>query len=251
MDPEHHPAMAVSMATDVGRVRKNNEDFVGVGRVVRNGLDYSIWVVADGVGGGPDGEKASQLAVEAVIDHVTRTGWTDPATALTQAFGIANERVYEITGNGAAATTMVAALASDVDGSVIVANVGDSRAYVVSNGQAHPVTDDHSLVAERVAAGRISAEEERSAPDRNILTRGVGSEPDLDVDVFGPMPLPAGQRLVLCTDGVHGMIDDRAIGRISARMPIAHSAQALVDAAVEAGGGDNATALVGGYPDPR
>jgi protein phosphatase len=235
------------MATDVGRVRQNNEDYVQAEQVVRDGRRYSLWAVADGVGGGPQGERASRAAVEAVVAFITHEDWDDPATALAQAFALANRDVYEITGHGAAASTMVVALVSEPDCLVTIGNVGDSRAYVVSGYEARPVTDDHSVAGERVAAGQITAFEARTAPDRNVLTRSVGSEMDVAVDLFGPRRLGRGERLILCTDGIHGMIDDEAIGRIVGNCQIADCATALVAAAVEAGGRDNATALVGGH----
>jgi protein phosphatase len=237
----------VAIATDVGRVRRNNEDYVQAERFVRDGRRYSMWAVADGVGGGPQGERASRTAVETVVDYLAHEPWSDPAAALTEAFALANRNVYEITGEGAAASTLVVALLSEPEGVVCIANVGDSRAYFVAGGEARPITDDHSIVAARVAAGQITAAEARTAPDRNVLTRSIGSEPEVLVDVFGPRQLQPGERLVLCTDGVHGMIDDSAISRIASSLPIGQSAGALVAAAVEAGGHDNATALVGGY----
>jgi protein phosphatase len=239
--------LSVAVATDVGRVRHNNEDYVQAERIVRDGRRYSMWAVADGVGGGPQGERASRTAVETMVDYLAREPWTDPSVALTEAFALANRNVYEITGEGSAASTMVVALISEPEGVVCIANVGDSRAYIVTGGEARPITDDHSIVAARVAAGQITAAEARTAPDRNVLTRSVGSETDVLVDIFGPRQLQPNERLVLCTDGVHGMIDDAAIGRLGGGLPIAESAGALVTAAVEAGGRDNATALVGGY----
>jgi len=242
------PAMiAVSIATDIGRVRRNNEDCVQAERVIHDNLRFSLWAVADGVGGGPQGELASRAAVESIIDYLTHEPWTDPATALSEAFAVANHNVYAITGEGAAASTMVAALVTEPDGLACIANVGDSRAYVVLDGEVRQITDDHSVVAARVAAGQITAEEARTAPDRNVLTRSVGSETEVKVDVFGPRQLQLNERLVLCTDGVHGMIDDATLGRLASDLPIAGCAGALVAAAVEAGGRDNATALVGGY----
>jgi protein phosphatase len=236
-----------SLATDVGRVRHNNEDYVQAERILRENRRYALWAVADGVGGGPQGEKASKTAIETVVDYLVHEPWDDPALALTQAFALANRNVYEITGEGAAASTMVAALVAEPEGVVTIANVGDSRAYIVLNGEARPITDDHSIVAARIAAGQITALEARSAPDRNVLTRSIGSETEVLVDVFGPRQLQLPERLVLCTDGVHGMIDDAALGRIAGSLPITECASALVAAAVEAGGRDNATALVGGY----
>ena len=240
-------ALQVSVATDVGRVRHNNEDYVQAERVVRDGRRYSMWAVADGVGGGPQGERASRAAVETVVDYLAHEPWTDPSVALTEAFALANRNVYDITGEGAAASTLVVALVSEPEGMVCIANVGDSRAYLVSAGQLRQITDDHSIVAARVAAGQLTAEEARTAPNRNILTRSIGSETEVLVDVFGPRQLQPNELLVLCTDGVHGMIDDPEIGRIASGWPIGQSAGALVAAAVEAGGKDNATALVGGY----
>jgi protein phosphatase len=236
-----------SLATDIGRVRHNNEDFVQAERILRENRRYAVWAVADGVGGGPQGEKASKTAVETLIDYLVHEAWDDPAQALTQAFALANHNVYEITGEGAAASTMVAALVAEPEGVVTIANVGDSRAYIVLNGEARPITDDHSIVAARVAAGQITAVEARTAPDRNVLTRSIGSETEVLVDLFGPRQLQLPERLLLCTDGVHGMIDDATLGRIAGSLPITECASALVAAAVEAGGRDNATALVGGY----
>ena len=240
----------VAVATDVGRVRHNNEDYVQAERIVHDGRRYSMWAVADGVGGGPQGEKASRMAVETIVDYLAHEPWTDPSIALTEAFALANRNVYEITGDGAAASTLVVALVAEPEGVVCIANVGDSRAYMAVAGQLRQVTDDHSIVAARVAAGQLTAEEARAAPNRNILTRSIGSEAEVLVDVFGPRQLQPNEVLILCTDGVHGMIDDAEIARIASTFPIGQSAGALVAAAVEAGGRDNATALVGGYAQP-
>jgi serine/threonine protein phosphatase PrpC len=237
----------VSVATDVGRVRRNNEDYVQAERIVHDGRRYAVWAVADGVGGGPHGERASRTAIETVVDYLTHEEWTDPSAALTAAFALANRNVFEITGEGAAASTLVVAVVSEPEAVVSIANVGDSRAYIVAGGEARQITDDHSIVAARVAAGQITAAEARTAADRNVLTRSVGSESDVLVDVFGPRQMQPNERLVLCTDGVHGMIDDAEIGRLVSSLPIGQCAGALVAAAVEAGGRDNATALVAGY----
>ncbi|HEX7592518.1 MAG TPA: protein phosphatase 2C domain-containing protein [Candidatus Limnocylindrales bacterium] len=241
------PGITFSLATDVGRVRRNNEDFGQAERVLRGNQRYSLWAVADGVGGGPQGERASRVAVETVVDYIVHEEWHDPATALSQAFALANRNVYEITGDGAAASTMVAALVSEPERMVTIANVGDSRAYIVVGERVQPITDDHSIVAALVAAGEMTAVEARTAPDRNVLTRSIGSEMEVPIDLFGPRQLALDERLILCTDGVHGMIDDETIGRVAGTHEIPDCAAALVAAAVEAGGRDNATALVGGY----
>jgi serine/threonine protein phosphatase PrpC len=241
------PSLQVSTATDRGLVRPNNEDYVKVQTVALADRRLSIWAVADGVGGGPQGERASSMAVETVMEYLSSTSWSDPLVALKDAFALASRDVYEITGDGAAATTLVVALLLEPDGLVALANVGDSRAYLVTGGRAWQITRDHSLVSARVAAGLITAEEARTASDRNVLTRSVGSEAAVEVDVFGPRQLHLDERLVLCSDGIHGMIEDPLIGQLAGGLPIAASAAALVAAAVEAGGRDNATALVGGF----
>ena len=241
------PVVLVSTATDVGRVRHNNEDYVKAERITRDDRHFRIWAVADGVGGGPQGERASLTAVETVVDYLANEPWSDPSVALSAAFSLANSNVFEITGVGATASTLVVALVSETDRMVAIANVGDSRAYLVTDSVAWQITHDHSIVAARVAAGQLTAAEARTAPDRNVLTRGIGSEREVQVDVFGPRQLQPNQRLVLCSDGVHGMIEDSVIGQLGGGLAIAECAGALVAAAVEAGGRDNATALVAGF----
>lgn len=190
-------ALQVSTATDVGRVRRNNEDYVAADHVTAaDGQTFGLWVVADGVGGGPHGERASRLAVETIIDHLAHQRWTDPAQALSEAYALANERVYGLSGEGAIATTLVAALVSKSDGRVFIANVGDLRAYLVSAGEARAITDDHSIVAARIAAGQITAAQAKTASDRNVLTRSIGSDTDVLVDLFGPRDLRPGERLI-------------------------------------------------------
>jgi protein phosphatase len=284
----------VGSATDVGRVRRLNEDFVATAQVgSADGREWALWLVADGVGGGVAGEIASRTAVETVIAFLHVEAWTDPVTALREAFAAADAVVFDITGTGEAATTLVAALVADGPGSgaagessaagssaagddggrargsgtapessgagvdadrrmpaagaeAWIANVGDSRAYLISGGEARQITTDHSLVAARVEAGVISAAEARVAPERNVVTRAIGVDADAAADVFGLPPLLPGERLLLCTDGIHGMIEDRVIARLASGADPAGAAARLVEAANAAGGRDNSTALVGG-----
>ena len=224
--------LQVALATDVGRVRHNNEDYVSAEWVLSaDGRTFGLWLVADGVGGGPQGERASRMAVETVIDFVVHEKWVDPAGALTAAFALANRNVFDISGEGSAATTLVVALVSESDGCVFIANVGDSRAYLVSGGEAKPITDEHSIVAARV----------RGRPDHGRRgshgSRPKRPGPQYRLGAGGP-----GRRLRAA----------RPSGRREARalhggLAVGQSAQALVATAVEAGGRDNATALVGGY----
>lgn len=236
-----------SVASDVGKTRPNNEDYASSDSVVHGGRTYSILAVADGVGGGPAGELASRAAVDAVREALGTRRWIDAADGLSTAFDLANQRVFDVTGDGRAATTLVVALVSADGGSATIGNVGDSRAYVVARGRARQITEDHSLVAARVEAGQMTAAEARQSPERNLLIRAVGSSPQISADVFGPLTLLPGEVLVLCTDGVHGLIEDGEIARLASSSPIEDCAGVLVAAAVEAGGTDNATTIVGGF----
>lgn len=240
-------SLAASLSSDRGRVRDNNEDYASRSRVENEtGEAFALWLVADGVGGGPKGEEASRLAVETVLSGLVRP-WTDPAVALVGAYRLANERVRALTTSHAAATTLVTALVRELDGRAWVANVGDSRAYVLAHGTLNCVTVDHSLTGAEVAAGRMSRLAARTAPGRNVLTRALGSAEAVVVDVFGPLDLGDGDRLVLCTDGVYTLLDDATILRL-ASLRLDDAAGTLVEAAVAAGGKDNATACVGGRP---
>ena len=239
--------LLTSTASDVGKTRPNNEDFARTFVVVRDGRAYSILAVADGVGGGPAGELASETAVRAVAETLQDSAWSDPPSGLAMAFAAANDRVREITGDGLTATTLVVAAVDEGDGTATIANVGDSRAYLVTENGARQITHDHSLVAAKVDAGLMTAAEARIAPDRNLLTRAVGSTPNVAVDIFGPIKLRPSDRLVLCTDGVHGLLQDQEIVDAVGGVPIGQGALSLVSAALEAGGTDNATAIVAGF----
>jgi serine/threonine protein phosphatase PrpC len=235
-----------AVATHAGSVRRVNEDAVARARVASAaGEPYTLWLVADGVGGGPAGEEASHTAVEAVVEHLARSTWTRPADALTEAYEIAGHRVHDLTATGAAATTLVAALISEVDGRVWIANVGDSRAYLVTRGALRVLTEDHSIAGAEVSAGRMTREAARTAAGRNILTRALGPRSGVEVDVFGPWRLAPGKRIVLCTDGVYGVVDETKILAL-ASLPPRQAAEGLVAAVVAAGGRDDATACVGG-----
>jgi protein phosphatase len=240
-----------ALATDVGRVRRNNEDFAWIARIDAAQGSFTVWVVADGVGGGPFGERASRLATETVIDDLATQPWLDPGDALRRAIALANRRVFNLgrelsRAEGSIATTLVVALIPDLGGDISVANVGDSRAYRIHDGIAEQITTDHSIVALRMATGQLSAAEARTAIDRNVLTRGVGSERDVLVDVFTLPALRLGERLLLSTDGLHGLVGAEVIARLAGDLPPAAAAQALVTAANDAGGSDNVTVIVGG-----
>jgi len=227
--------------TDIGRMRKNNEDrFLSAGRLA---------AVADGMGGHRAGEVASAIAMEelATLEHAGP--WRKPADAgeaLRAVFLRANRRIRDtaatdkdLDGMG---TTMVA-LIEDGD-SVHLANVGDSRAYLLRNGELSQVTVDHTLVQELIDEGRLRPEEAERHPQRSIITRALGVEPDVEVDLF-TYKLQRGDRLLLCTDGLSGVVGEARIRNMLLRVADPQdTAERLVAMANEGGGPDNITVMV-------
>jgi serine/threonine protein phosphatase PrpC len=245
-------------ATDTGRVRDHNEDEVSIAeldsaQVTSRGF---LIAVADGMGGHERGEVASKLAVEALFASFygeDGTASSDGETvassqlvaALQQGFKSANERIIEEAvngeGGGTMGTTMVAA--AIIGDHLTVANVGDSRAYLVRAETAQQITKDHSLVAEQVAGGVMTAEEARTSNYRNIITRALGHRPKVEVDIFEITLLPD-DRIVLCSDGVHGSVEPEEVADLVLHQPPAEASQALVDLAMAHGSTDNVTAAV-------
>lgn len=241
--------------TDVGRKRKGNEDSVFVNP------DYNLFVVADGMGGHAAGEVASRLAVDAINDFVVLTGGDDEITwpfgldetmsydgnRLKTAVRFANKKVLEATRERTEyegmATTVAAVL---VDGdSANLAHVGDSRVYLMREGTLSQLTSDHSWINEQIQSGVISADQARSHPLRNVVTRALGGKPDLQVDMQVHR-MNTGDVLLLCSDGLTTMLPDEEIARVMAlhEGDIGKAAHALVDAANARGGEDNITVLL-------
>lgn len=239
----HHGA-----ATDVGRVREVNEDAWLAAP--------PVFVVADGMGGHEGGDVASRIAVEefgrlAEAGYDPRRGAEAVATALTEAQRRILEYAEEQAGHGVdrrrrAGTTVVAALlVEEASGPAwLLANLGDSRGYRFSDGALVQVSTDHSLVQELLDAGRIRPEEVATHPERHVITRALGESLGVEPDYF-VIRLADAERLLLCTDGVTGMLGDDVIARVldEAADP-RDAADRLVAAAVAAGGEDNATAVV-------
>lgn len=230
--------LAWGVATDTGRVRQANEDSL----LAIDGL----FAVADGMGGHNAGEVASHLAIETVRDEFTAAG-TD---VLVEAVQTANRVLVarssadaELTGMG---TTMCAMALVDADGrdAIAVVNVGDSRLYLLSDGDLTQITEDHSLVATLERQGRISSAEAAVHPQRNILTRALGIDTSVMVDSWEILPV-VGDRYVLCSDGLFNEVED---GRLAATLrrlaDPGEAASELVRLANEAGGRDNITCVV-------
>jgi protein phosphatase len=246
--------LRVGAGTDKGRVRDMNEDVY----VLR--AEKGLFVVCDGMGGAPAGEVASQIGVDAILQHL------DPGTeaAATPRPG-SQERGYLARTNHLAAavrrsnqviynqarqdprqadmgTTVVAAWIKEHVASV--AHVGDSRAYLWHDDRLEPLTRDHSLVEAHVGAGLLSREEGLLAPNQNVLVRVLGREPDVDVDVK-EVPVQPGDYLLLCSDGLTRMVPEPALAQAFApgRDP-QHICDHLIAAANGRGGADNITVIV-------
>lgn len=241
--------------TDVGRKRKGNEDNLFVN------AEQRLFVVADGMGGHAAGEVASKIAVDSINEFVCLTGGDQEITwpfglddsisydgnRLKTSIRYANRKVLDATREKSEyegmATTVAAVL---VDGEMAnLAHVGDSRVYMVRDGSLTLLTSDHSWVNEQIQSGIISAEQARSHPLRNVVTRALGGKPDLAVDIQVQKMEP-GDVLLLCSDGLTTMIPDEGIVEIvsEAGGDIEKAAKALVAEANARGGEDNITVLL-------
>jgi protein phosphatase len=227
----------IASVTDAGRRRRHNEDsFV---------CEPPLFAVADGMGGAQAGEIASRLAATALRDPRPDEASGEPlVVSLIQE---ANRRVYERAHEDVAAsgmgTTMTAAL---LEGdTVAIGHVGDSRAYRIRDSALEQLTEDHSLVAELVRSGKLSPEEAEVHPQRSVITRALGTEPDVDVDSFS-ITVRAGDVLMLCSDGLTSMVADRRILELveKHRDDLERAGKALVDEANREGGEDNITVIL-------
>jgi protein phosphatase len=220
----------VAGASDPGRKRRRNEDSYVI--------DPPLFAVADGMGGAQAGEIASKLAASAV-----RSG--DPGQ-LEELIQEANRRVHQRSVEDAAASGMGTTLtvAEIVGERVTIGHVGDSRAYLVRDGGLEQLTQDHSLVAELVRSGKLTPEEAEQHPQRSVITRALGTDPDVDVDTFAVEPQP-GDLFLLCSDGLTSMVDDRMIERLveEKRGDLEGLVKALIRAANKGGGEDNITVV--------
>jgi PPM family protein phosphatase len=223
--------------TDPGRKRRRNEDaFV---------LEPPLFAVADGMGGAQAGEVASRLAAAAFREfhEADELGPEERVKAIIQE---ANRRIYDRAASDSNAsgmgTTITAALLESAQ--VFLGHVGDSRAYRIHEGQLEQVTEDHSLVGDLMRSGRLTPEEAEAHPQRSVITRALGTDPEVDVDVFAVDAGP-GDVFLLCSDGLTTMVSDEDILRIVAGAGnLDEAAKALVKAANRGGGEDNVTVVL-------
>ena len=238
-----HPTWTVAARTDPGRVRDHNEDAFGAAP------ELGLACVCDGMGGHACGEVASGMAVALIREVIERRGKRSDRERLDAALTEASARIYErgsaeagLRGMG---TTAVAALFHD--DRIALAHAGDSRAYRYRGGSLEQLTTDHSLLQEFIDIRRPSADEIAFFPHKNVITRALGIEPTLAPDVLEEAVLP-GDRYLLCTDGLTNMVGDDDIAAILGATDDPEAAcERLVDAANEAGGDDNITALLLDY----
>lgn len=231
-------------ASDRGLVRERNEDCVAA---IALAEDWRLFVVADGLGGHRGGQWASQEVVSVLKRELEASALgIDPREALVAAFQAANQALWRQSQQDpslqGAATTLVAALLGD--GKLWWANVGDSRAYLVRGDACRQITEDHSLVGEYVRSGRLSAEQARRSPYRNIVTRTIGYQPEVEVDVGGPLLLEAGDVILLCSDGLYEPVsDDEMADTVRDKQPD-EAARALIALANRRGGPDNVSVVL-------
>jgi PPM family protein phosphatase len=222
--------------TDTGRQRRGNEDCV----LARP----PVFVVADGMGGAQAGEVAAGIAVEAFAQGLTGSGTVEQR--LAGRAREANRRIFDIASTqrerAGMGTTLTAAYLDESQ--LVIAHVGDSRAYLFRDGSLTRLTQDHSLVDELVRRGKLTEEEAAEHPQRSIITRALGPEPDVDVDTW-TYPVRADDLLLLCSDGLTSMVSEERVTEILARSKgLENTAQALINEANQAGGRDNITVVL-------
>jgi protein phosphatase len=249
--------LSVGYSSDVGRFRDHNEDTALAFQAIHLGDDpsdpFGFFAVTDGMGGHRAGEVASSLAARLVshavlhrvflpylLERTPDTAAASLTEILRDAVQNANDQVHEqVPGGG---TTLTCALI--LGRRAYIAHVGDSRAYLLTKQNIKQVTQDHSYVNRLIELGELSPEEAAVHPQRHVLYRAIGQGDDLDVDTYH-QPLPPESRILLCSDGLSGMVSEEEIGRIIASAATPQDAcERLLAAANEAGGPDNITAVL-------
>jgi protein phosphatase len=246
--PQYHTWVSVGAKTDLGRVRENNEDKFEYlepeepSVLARKGR---VFAVADGMGGHSSGQIAAEIALNGFIRYYYADISADVAEALRRAVQNANNQVIEVArtvpGRAGMGATLTAAVLRERE--LYIAQVGDSRCYLLRNQQLRQITEDHSWVAEQVRAGVMTEAEAEQSPYRNVITRSMGGAPDVEPDVCA-VEVQVGDRFLLCSDGLSGMVTAPELGSVLAAGSASVAAWELVDRANQYGGRDNITSMV-------
>ncbi|HEU4782621.1 MAG TPA: Stp1/IreP family PP2C-type Ser/Thr phosphatase [Ktedonobacterales bacterium] len=233
----------------MGRRRERNQD--NVAHLIPSDphvLDEkgALFIVCDGMGGHAAGEVASELGVKTISEEYYNTTGSDVITALATAVERANDAIYRHASEnpeyGGMGTTCVALVVAG--GRAFVVNIGDSRAYIIRDGKMHQVTRDHSWVAEQVRVGLLTEEQARNHSHRNVITRSLGTQPNVTADLF-VQAMQNGDRVLLCSDGLHGYVDEGEIERVvTSDQEPDEAVRALIDMANANGGPDNISATL-------
>ena len=230
--------------TDVGMVRKINQDYVYTSEKPLGNLP-NLFLVADGMGGHKAGDYASRCAVETICEVVEKSLEKEPVIILQKAIEAANEQIYQMSKvdekyEGMGTTVVAAALFGN---SLQVANVGDSRLYVVGN-TIKQITRDHSWVAEMVRLGEMDSDMAKNHAKKNIITRAVGAGQKIEIDFFS-LDLAEGESILMCSDGLTNMLEDEEIRMImQGQRDVVERVQALVEEANKRGGMDNISVVL-------
>ncbi|MCI6637622.1 MAG: Stp1/IreP family PP2C-type Ser/Thr phosphatase [Bilifractor sp.] len=237
--------MKVFSATDIGQKRHMNQDFIFTSEEPVGNLP-NLFVVADGMGGHNAGDFASRYGVSVLVESVRRDKNFNPVKVMRNAIEAANREVFSQSRNDPSmagmGTTMV--VCTVVGGYAYIANVGDSRLYLAGSESMTQITQDHSLIAEMVRLGELTPEEGRNHPDKNIITRAVGTNEEVKIDFFD-VKLETGDQILMCSDGLSNMVEDQRIFEIlKGEDTKADKAQVLVDEANANGGRDNIAVIV-------
>lgn len=230
--------------TDIGKKRSFNQDYAWM-TTDEIGKLPNLFIVADGMGGHKAGDLASRFTVETLINNIKNSSSDNPITIINDAIVNANtlllEKAAESEDYEGMGTTLV--VCTIIGESMYVANVGDSRLYLY-DGKLSQITRDHSLVEEMVALGRLNRDEARTHKRKNVITRAIGGGKEVMADFF-EAELTAGNRIIMCSDGLSNMVDDGEIEQIlSLNLPIEDKAKRLIDMANESGGADNIAVVI-------
>ncbi|MDD2972829.1 MAG: Stp1/IreP family PP2C-type Ser/Thr phosphatase [Lachnospiraceae bacterium] len=230
--------------TDIGRKRQLNQDIVFTSENAIGNLP-NVFIVADGMGGHKAGDYASRYAVETIVKEIENSEEKDIVRVVRHAIEAANDHIREAASRDDRLDGMgtTAVVATCIDNLLYVANVGDSRLYIV-NREITQITRDHSLVEEMIRMGGLDRSSARNHPDKNIITRAIGAQETVEVDFF-QVELKPKDMILMCSDGLTNMLEDEEIRMImNAQRDIVERAEKLVEAANENGGRDNIAVII-------